>query len=51
MQIDEQIKEKREEILRIAASHGARNVRIFGPWKGLTSLRDALIHQYEGVIL
>jgi predicted nucleotidyltransferase len=30
MQIDEQIKEKREEILRIAASHGARNVRIFG---------------------
>ena len=30
MQIDEQIKEKREEILRIAANHGARNVRIFG---------------------
>ena len=24
------LKEKREEILRIAASHGARNVRVFG---------------------
>ena len=30
MLINEQINEKREEILRIAASHGARNVRIFG---------------------
>ncbi len=30
MLIDEEINEKREEILRIAASHGARNVRIFG---------------------
>jgi uncharacterized protein len=30
MGIDELLKEKREEILRIAAVHGARNVRIFG---------------------
>jgi predicted nucleotidyltransferase len=30
MGIDEVLKAKREEILRIAAQHGARNVRIFG---------------------
>ena len=30
MKPTELIKEKREEILRIAASHGASNVRIFG---------------------
>jgi predicted nucleotidyltransferase len=30
MTIDELLTEKREEILRIAANHGARNVRIFG---------------------
>jgi hypothetical protein len=30
MGIDEILKVKREEILRIAAQHGARNVRIFG---------------------
>jgi uncharacterized protein len=30
MQTDEQLKEKREEILRIAASREAKNVRIFG---------------------
>lgn len=30
MQVDELLKEKREEILRIAARHGARNVRVFG---------------------
>ena len=30
MGIDEVLKVKREEILRIAAQHGARNVRIFG---------------------
>ena len=30
MGIDELLKTKREEILRIAAKHGARNVRIFG---------------------
>jgi hypothetical protein len=28
--IDQIIKDKREDILRIAALHGARNVRIFG---------------------
>jgi len=28
--IDELLKSKRQEILAIAASHGARNVRIFG---------------------
>lgn len=30
MDINELIKAKRDEILRIAAKHGARNVRIFG---------------------
>ena len=30
MHIDEFLKEKREEILRIAHGHGARNVRVFG---------------------
>ena len=30
MEIDRLLWEKREEILRIAARHGARNVRIFG---------------------
>ena len=30
MLIDELLKEKREEILNIAAQHGARNVRVFG---------------------
>jgi len=30
MDIDELLKAKREEMLRIAAEHGARNVRIFG---------------------
>jgi hypothetical protein len=30
MDIDELVKEKREEILRIAARHGAHNIRIFG---------------------
>ena len=30
MGIDELLKEKREEILRIAAKHGAYNVRVFG---------------------
>lgn len=30
MGIDELLKIKREEILRIAAKHGARNVRVFG---------------------
>jgi predicted nucleotidyltransferase len=30
MEIDQLLREKREEILEIAAKHGARNVRIFG---------------------
>ncbi len=30
MSISELLKEKREEILQIAAKHGAYNVRIFG---------------------
>ncbi|MBI4481444.1 MAG: nucleotidyltransferase domain-containing protein [Acidobacteria bacterium] len=30
MDIDELLKAKREEILRLAAEHGARNVRLFG---------------------
>ncbi|MEW6141065.1 MAG: nucleotidyltransferase family protein [Thermodesulfobacteriota bacterium] len=29
-EVSELIKEKREEILKIAALHGARNVRVFG---------------------
>jgi predicted nucleotidyltransferase len=30
MRIDELLKEKREEVLRIAERHGARNIRVFG---------------------
>lgn len=30
MTLEELLREKREEILRIAAKHGARNVRVFG---------------------
>ena len=30
MTLEALLKEKREEILRIAARHGARNVRVFG---------------------
>jgi len=30
MGVDEILKDKREEILLLAASHGARNVRVFG---------------------
>lgn len=30
MGIDELLKDKREEILRLAAEHGARNLRVFG---------------------
>jgi len=30
VKVDELLKEKREEILKIAAKHGARNVRLFG---------------------
>lgn len=30
MDVNELLKQKRDEILRIAAKHGARNVRVFG---------------------
>jgi hypothetical protein len=30
MGVDDLLKEKREDILKIAAQHGARNVRVFG---------------------
>ena len=30
MGIDEILKDKRDEILRIAAKHGAKNIRVFG---------------------
>jgi predicted nucleotidyltransferase len=30
MTIDERVMARREDILRLAASHGARNIRIFG---------------------
>jgi uncharacterized protein len=30
MTLEQLLKEKREEILRMAATHGARNVRVFG---------------------
>ena len=30
MGVEDQLREKREEILRVAASHGARNVRLSG---------------------
>ena len=30
MKLDDLIKQKREEILRLAAAHGAKNVRLFG---------------------
>jgi predicted nucleotidyltransferase len=30
MKIEEQLKSKRQEILAIAAKHGARNLRVFG---------------------
>ncbi|RJP67939.1 MAG: nucleotidyltransferase [Candidatus Abyssobacteria bacterium SURF_17] len=30
MTVSKLLKEKREEVLRIAAKHGARNVRVFG---------------------
>ncbi len=34
MPIDQLLREKREEILRIAARHGAHNVRVFGSVAG-----------------
>jgi hypothetical protein len=34
MSIEELLKTKREDILRIAAKHGAHNVRVFGSESG-----------------
>lgn len=52
MDIDELLKEKREEILRIAAQHGAHNVRIFGSIArgeaGALSDVDFLVEMEEG---
>lgn len=30
MRVDQLLQEKRQDILRVAASHGARNIRVFG---------------------
>jgi len=30
MELEQVLKDKREEIIRVAAKHGARNVRVFG---------------------
>jgi predicted nucleotidyltransferase len=52
MGINELLKEKREEILRIAAKHGAHNVRIFGSAArgeaGPTSDVDFLVEMEDG---
>ena len=52
MGIDELLRVKREEILRIAAQHGARNVRIFGSvargQAGQKSDVDFLVQMEEG---
>ena len=41
MKIEEVIKEKREDILGIAARHGARNVRVFGSVAHAEAGRDS----------
>ena len=41
MKIEEVIKEKREDILGIAARHGARNVRVFGSVARAEAGRDS----------
>lgn len=52
MGVQEPLKTKREEILRIAAKHGARNVRIFGSIArgeaGPSSDVDFLVEMEEG---
>ncbi|MFQ5882291.1 MAG: nucleotidyltransferase family protein [Candidatus Methylomirabilales bacterium] len=52
MGIDDFLKSKRDEILRIAAKHGARNVRIFGSAArgeaGPVSDVDFLVEMKEG---
>jgi predicted nucleotidyltransferase len=52
MSVDELIKGKREDVLRLAAQHGARNVRVFGSAaRGeaeMTSDIDFLVEMEEG---
>lgn len=52
MGLDETLKSKREEILRIAQRHGARNIRIFGSVvrgeAGPDSDVDFLVEMEEG---
>jgi predicted nucleotidyltransferase len=52
MGVDELLKAKREDVLRVAAQHGARNVRIFGSAArgdaGPASDVDFLIEMEEG---
>lgn len=52
MGINELLKDKREEILAIAAKHGARNIRIFGSVvrkeAGPTSDVDFLVEMEKG---
>lgn len=50
--MDDLLKSKREDILRLAASHGARNIRVFGSVargesKGTSDL-DILVDMEEG---
>lgn len=52
MGIEELLKTKREEVLRVAASHGAKNVRVFGSAArgdaGATSDVDLLVEMEDG---
>ena len=52
MGLDEVVKAKRSEILRLAAQHGARNVRVFGSLArgqaDLDSDLDLLVEMDEG---
>ncbi len=50
------LQERREEILQLAASHGAFNVRVFGSveidWRSLAGFRNVLVHDYmDGIDL
>ncbi len=55
MGINDLLKEKREDILRIASQHGARNVRLFGSVargeSGPESDVDFLVHLDPGTTL
>ena len=41
MEIDREVKDRRQEILRIATSHGAHNVRVFGSRSRGKASRDS----------